>query len=93
MKYLVILLVSYTTENNQLEVSRVKFFPIEFLDWNCLNIGALGWGQIQISNLKNIIFTKHKQREIWLKEFKIRLKSFYDKELDKIAKRKKYFFE
>lgn len=91
-KFLAILLVSYLSNNNQLEVDRVKFFPIEFLDWSCLNIGALGWGQIQISNSNNLVFTEHRNREIWLQEFSKRLESFYNKEITKIAKRKKYFF-
>jgi len=73
-KYLAILLVSYSTKSNQLEVDKVKFFPIEFLDWSCLNIGALGWGQIQIANSNNIVFTKDRNRETWMEEFKKRVR-------------------
>ncbi len=92
-KYLAILLVSYSALNNELNVTQVKFFPIEFLDWSCLNIGALGWGQIQISNSNKLVFAKHKDRDIWMNKFRERLTSFYDKELVKIIKRKKYFLD
>ena len=80
-KYLAILFGTYSAKSNQLEVDRVKFFPIEFLDWSCLTIGALGWGQIQIKNSNELVFTKKKDREAWLSEFNKRVISFYDKEL------------
>jgi hypothetical protein len=48
--YFVLLLVTYDLEGTQVVVSEVKFVPIEFLGWDCLTIGALGWGQIQIAN-------------------------------------------
>ncbi len=32
------------------KIEKVTFAPIEFFDWDCLTIGALGWGQIQIAN-------------------------------------------
>ena len=46
----VILFVSYTIQGRKAIVSEVRFVPIEFLGWECLTIGALGWGQIQIAN-------------------------------------------
>jgi hypothetical protein len=90
-KYLAILFVSYSVSNNQLEVETVKFFPIEFLDWSCLTIGALGWGQIQISNSNKIMLAPKKERSEWLDEFKAHLIEFYEKEQKKIKDRIKYF--
>lgn len=92
-KYLAILFVSYSVSNNQLEVDAVKFFPIEFLDWSCLTIGALGWGQIQISNSNKILLAPKKERSEWLEEFKVHLIDFYEKEQKKIKTRIKYFKE
>jgi len=48
--YFVILAVAYSVVELQIKVERVHFVPIEFLSWDCLTIGALGWGQIQIAN-------------------------------------------
>jgi hypothetical protein len=45
-----VLMVAYDVEGTRVEVERVTFVPIEFLGWDCLTIGALGWGQIQIAN-------------------------------------------
>lgn len=52
--YFVILMVTYDIVGTRAVVSKVSFTPIEFLGWDCLTIGALGWGQIQIAN-SNII--------------------------------------
>ena len=52
--YFVLLLVSYTIQNEELLFKECLFVPIEYLDWSCLTLGALGWGQIQIAN-SNII--------------------------------------
>src|SRR5437660_12922668 len=48
--YFVILMISYDIEGLRAIIEQVKFVPIEFLGWDCLTIGALGWGQIQIAN-------------------------------------------
>ena len=45
-KYFVILLVEYTVKNGHLSFTDTHFIPIEHLEWSCLTIGALGWGQI-----------------------------------------------
>ena len=53
--YFVLLLIAYTMSDVHVNVERVHFVPIEFLSWQCLTIGALGWGQIQIANANNIV--------------------------------------
>ena len=44
--------------NSKLIFEECKFVPIELLDWSCLTLGALGWGQIQIANSNNIVINK-----------------------------------
>ena len=39
------------------------FVPIEFLDWNCLTLGNLGFGQIQIANSNNVIINTSNTRK------------------------------
>ena len=90
-KYFAILFVTYKSANNQLEVNKVRLFPIEFLDWSCLSIGALGWGQIQISNSNKIVLNPHKGRDKWICEFRERILAFYENEAKKITERKEYF--
>jgi len=48
--YFILLMASYHLEKTKAQITEVRFNPIEFLGWNCLTIGALGWGQIQIAN-------------------------------------------
>lgn len=52
--YFVALMIKYSLAGNTVVVEGCHFVPIEFLSWDCLTIGALGWGQIQIANA-NII--------------------------------------
>ena len=54
MNYFIVLSVSYHISGTKVIVSDVHFAPIEFFKWDCLTIGALGWGQIQIANSKKI---------------------------------------
>jgi hypothetical protein len=83
----VVLLVSYTIRRNRAVISEVRFVPIEFLGWNCLTIGALGWGQIQIANSNRITLKPQYSRKAWMLEMCDRLLDFYPREIAKIGKR------
>lgn len=89
--YFVILNVAYNTEGTKVNVKEVNFVPIEFLSWNCLTIGALGWGQIQIANSNIIKINPQYSRRKWMIEFCNIMLDFYPKELLKIDKRIKHF--
>ena len=64
--YFVILIIAYNLEGVRVTVSKVHFVPIEFLSWECLTIGALGWGQIQIANSNKIVITPSNNRKAWM---------------------------
>jgi len=86
-----ILLVSYNTDGTQLRFSECKFVPIEMLDWSCLTLGALGWGQIQIAN-SNIVKTDVEYtRKKWMLKLCDNMDIFYPNEIAKITKRITYF--
>ena len=85
--YFTVLLVSYTVRGTHAEVSEVTFVPIEFLGWDCLTIGALGWGQIQIANANRITINPGYSRKRWMLEFCDALLEFYPKEIIKIGER------
>ncbi len=89
--YFVILKVDYKIEKNKLIIKDVNFIPIEFLGWNCLTLGALGWGQIQIANSNNICIVPKNDRRKWMLELCDALFDFYPKEIEKINNRILYF--
>lgn len=85
--YFVILMVTYDIVGTRAEVEDVTFVPIEFLDWNCLTIGALGWGQIQIANSNTVALNPNCTRKAWMIQLCDMLFEFYPKEIAKIDKR------
>jgi hypothetical protein len=89
--HFVILMIAYSVSGNHLEVKKVHFVPIEFLSWECLTIGALGWGQIQIANSNNILTIPHNHRKKWMLELCEVMLAFYPKEISKIDTRIEYF--
>lgn len=89
--YFVLLLVKYRLDGTHAEVSEVTFVPIEFLDWDCLTVGALGWGQIQIANSNYITIRPHYSRRAWMLELCEVMLEFYPKEIGKIGTRIEYF--
>lgn len=91
--YFVLLLVSYHLEEMKVSVTDVRFVPIEFLGWDCLTIGALGWGQIQIANSNIITINDGYSRKTWMLELCDVLLQFYPKEIAKIGRRVSRFEE
>jgi len=89
--YFVMLLVKYSLEGTHAAVSEVIFVPIEFLDWDCLTVGALGWGQIQIANSNYIRVRSQYSRKQWMLELCDAMLEFYPKEIGKIHTRIEYF--
>ncbi|RMF80200.1 MAG: hypothetical protein D6737_08765, partial [Chloroflexi bacterium] len=89
----VILLVRYSLDNARINVDEVYFVPIEFLSWECLTVGALGWGQIQISDARHLDIRTGYPRKKWMLEFCDVMLSFYPKEIDKIGERLAFFEE
>ncbi|MEW5851987.1 MAG: hypothetical protein AB2A00_24580 [Myxococcota bacterium] len=87
----VILFIAYSVAGERLTVSDVHFVPIEFLDWSCLTIGALGWGQIQIANSNLIRLRPQYSRKAWMLELCEELLQFYPREIAKISERIKRF--
>lgn len=85
--FFTVLMVKYIVEGVKTTVSDVTFVPIEFLDWDCLTIGALGWGQIQIVNSNYISINPGYSRRLWMLEFCDVMLSFYPKEIAKIGER------
>jgi len=86
-----VLMVAYDVEGTRVEVERVTFVPIEFLGWDCLTIGALGWGQIQIANSNVLTVNPGYSRKQWMLELCDALAEFYPREIAKIEARLMHF--
>jgi hypothetical protein len=89
--FFTVLLVSYGVEGVRVRVTQVTFVPIEFLGWDCLTIGALGWGQIQIANSNRVTVNPGYARKRWMLEFCDAMLEFYPKEIAKIGERVSHF--
>lgn len=89
--YFVLLMIDYDIDGLRAVIENVTFVPIEFLGWDCLTIGALGWGQIQIANSNRISLNPRYSRRKWIIELCDTLLEFYPKEIAKIDKRMAHF--
>jgi hypothetical protein len=89
--FFVVLLVEYRVADNKVAFEDVKLIPIEHFEWNCLTIGALGWGQIQIANASIIHINRDLTRKEWMLQLCDNLDIFYPKEIAKIERRIQYF--
>lgn len=87
------IMVRYAVEGHRVQVADVLFEPIEFLDWQCLTIGALGWGQIQIANSNHIVVNHGCSRKEWMLSLCDVMLEFYPKEILKIEERAERFMK
>ncbi|MDI6788421.1 MAG: hypothetical protein QME51_08630 [Planctomycetota bacterium] len=89
--HFIVLMVAYLIQGTKIKVQKVHFVPIEFLSWDCLTVGALGWGQIQIANANVININEEYSRKKWMLELCDVMMDFYPAEIDKIKERIIYF--
>ncbi len=87
MNFFVMLMVKYAVTGTKATVRAVHFVPIEHLKWDCLTIGALGTGQIQIADSKRVEIDQSQKRRAWMLEFCDTVLAFYAKEIAKITGR------
>jgi hypothetical protein len=85
--FFVVLMVKYAVHGTRVVVGDVHFVPIEYLQWRCLTIGALGTGQIQISDSNRILIDAQRSRRDWMLEFCDTVLTFYPREIAKINER------
>lgn len=93
LNFFCILIVEYDIESNRIKYKSCHFKPIEAFSWDCLTIGALGWGQIQIANANVLKFNRKPNRKEWMLQLCDKLDAFYDEEIGKIGERKTWFNE
>lgn len=64
-----LIVIKYRVQDTAVSVSNVIFVPIELLHWWCLTLGALGWGQIQFVDSRDIRIIEGCSRQPWMLEF------------------------
>jgi hypothetical protein len=89
--YFCILLIAYEVQDSSLEFKQCHFVPIEHISWECLTIGALGWGQIQIANSNRFLTDTTQARKQWMLELCDTVLEFYPREIAKISERIVHF--
>lgn len=89
--FFVIVLAEYQSNGSGIVFDSVRLFPIEHLKWDCLTIGALGWGQIQIANARIVHIDRNQTRKTWMIHLCDVLDIFYPKEINKIRNRIDHF--
>lgn len=89
--YFVVLKIDYLIDKSAINIKNVIFIPIEFISWESLTLGALGWGQIQIANSNFVKTVTTGERKDWMLKMCENLFEFYPKEIDKIGGRIEYF--
>ena len=82
-----LMLIRYSIQGTSITASDVTFAPIEFLDWDCLTVGALGWGQIQIADANEVRVRHRYSRKRWMLQLCDAMMEFYPREIDKIRSR------
>ncbi len=87
VNYFTLLKIDYQIKGTKAIIEHVAFAPIEFFDWDCLTIGALGWGQIQIANANIVKIAPKNSRRKWMLELCDIMLEFYPKEIGKIGER------
>lgn len=83
----VVLLIDYKPSEPRNNIVNVHFTPIEFLSWECLTIGALGAGQIQIRKASVITKIEKYSRKTWMNDFTEHMIEFYVNENYKLSER------
>ncbi len=87
----VIFFVPYNFKNDVINFEQISICPIEHLSWDCLTLGALGEGQIQIKNSNKIDIIPNSRKDWMIKLCDKLIKDFYPKEKKKTDKRIKEF--
>ena len=82
-----LIMVKYAIDDTRLRATEVIFCPIEYLDWECLTVGALGWGQIQIANSNHIKINHGHSRKEWMLLLCDAMLAFYPREIEKTRDR------
>lgn len=83
--------VSYKFDEDSIRIYNISVAHIEHLKWDCLSIGNLGKGQLQVNNMHSLEFDYNQKRAVWIDIFRNEVILYYNKLTEKIEKWKKSF--
>jgi hypothetical protein len=76
--------VKYVTNGRSIQILDTKVKAIEQLNWECLTIGNLGKGQLQVKNMDEITFQTFMTRNDWIERLSCDVVIYYQSLIKKI---------
>jgi hypothetical protein len=76
--------VKYINFGHSIQILDVQVKSIEQLNWECLTIGNLGKGQLQVRNMNEISFQNHMTRNDWMERLSYDVVIYYQSLVNKI---------
>jgi len=76
--------VKYVTHGRLIQILDTKVKAIEQFNWECLTIGNLGKGQLQVKNMDEISFQSHMTRKDWMERLSCDVIIYYQSLIKKI---------
>jgi len=76
--------VKYINYGHSIQILDVQVKSIEQLNWECLTIGNLGKGQLQVKNMDEISFQNYMTRNDWMERLSYDVVIYYQSLINKI---------
>ena len=76
--------VKYINFGHSIQILDVQVKSIEQLNWECLTIGNLGKGQLQVKNMDEISFQNYMTRNDWMERLSYDVVIYYQSLINKI---------
>ena len=89
----VLVLVTYSVEGSDVTFESCRAFPVEWLSWDSLTLGLLGWGQLQFKTTGSYKLVDRQNRAEWMTELCDQLLAFYPREISKMVETRLTFFQ
>jgi len=76
--------VKYINYGDLIQILHAQVRAVEQLNWECLTIGNLGKGQLQVKNMNEISFQNHMTRKDWMERLSYDVVIYYQSLVNKI---------
>ena len=76
--------VKYINYGDSIQILHAQVKTVEQLNWDCLTIGNLGKGQLQVRNMDEISFQNHMTRNDWMERLSYDVVIYYQSLIKKI---------
>jgi len=76
--------IKYINYGHSVQILGIQVKAVEQLNWECLTIGNLGKGQLQVKNMDEISFQNHMTRKDWMERLSENVVMYYLSLMNKI---------